>query len=345
MDPLWRFPYHISADIVHLSLPEPDLERPGRYINRLLDLTNVSRHWERLILSESQLWTTIVADRSIDDSLYKLALCCSLSAQRPLVVKFDMRLATVEIQNILMVLRQHRERIVTLNPIAEKYVLDEDLERYLRPLEEILGPLPALKWFELGATSYAGDVAQSEILTYAAMHPHLTELGGIDVSTVLLQTEWTQSMRRVSSYMDFLDLIPHLAKLKNAEEGFFYETYTYPVIFPDAMPPQLHWRKVELLEQIVGVSRFLLPALTTTLVDFKVTIDTEELLDLFHHLHPATQLRHLCMILIITDSVYNIPPNTTFNVLTQLNTFEIRISTSAWMCGDTRAHSSACCIP
>ena len=325
-DPLWRFPYHINADIVHLSLPDPDASPPGRYTDRLLDLTDVSQHWEHLLLSESQLWTMIVADGRLDEYLYKLALSCSLSAQRPLAVQLDVRLAPDELEDVLVALKEHRERIVTLDLVASKYVLNEDIDAILRPLKEILGSLPALKRLEFHSLGYIDNHAQSKSLAYAAIHPHLTTLNGLDITPTILQTKWAQTAQRVSSYMYFRDLIPYLQKLKYAEEVVFRKTYTYPVISPSAIPPSpLHWRKVELLENIVGVSRFLLPSLVDTLVDLTLGIETADLVDLFQNLQAAARLRRLCMILIVTESVYDITLDATFSSLPQLNTLQIRV--------------------
>lgn len=325
MDPLQHFPQHISADIVHLSLPHPHVGLPGLYIDRLLDLTTVSRHWEQFILSEPQLWTTLNADSRLEDSLSKIVLGCSLSAKRALTVRIDTKTTGRELENMLLALKQHRERIVNLDLIAGKYVLDGDLDACLRSLEEIVGSLPALKRLELGSTSSADEGAQSKILAYANIHPKLASIDGLDIKPTLLNTKWPLSMKRVVAYVHVCKVIPHLHQIRNAESATFHESHETSIPLPLETPPPVHWHNVELFDCIPGISRHLIPSFSAALVNFTVTIDSSELSDLFYHLHPAAQLRRLHIILAITDSVDNLTPDDTFAHLLQLTTLQIRV--------------------
>ncbi|KIM23466.1 hypothetical protein M408DRAFT_27813 [Serendipita vermifera MAFF 305830] len=165
-DPMNALPLELCADIIkEAALPRDDP------VDRLLDLTTVSRRWCNIITSLPTLWTTIVFDPTKDDYLAKAAVGLSLSGTCELSVTIAVPFELW--REVSPIILTESGRIVYLR--IDDPVLDvSDSEKILHDFEG----LPVLKNLCLPTEYHSGDFdSRSRDVDFEKM-PLLCEITG-----------------------------------------------------------------------------------------------------------------------------------------------------------------------
>lgn len=143
-DPMKVLPLELCADII-----EEAIRRYDR-VDRLLDLTSVSRRWCNILTSLPTLWTEIVFDSSKGDYLAKAAIGLSLSGTCELSVTIAVPFELW--QEISSIVLAESGRIASLQ--IESPPNYSDSEKILHDFEG----LPVLKTLELPPEHNSGNV-------------------------------------------------------------------------------------------------------------------------------------------------------------------------------------------
>ncbi|PVG01501.1 hypothetical protein CPB86DRAFT_870941 [Serendipita vermifera] len=195
VDPMDKLPNEIITYIM-LIISYKDAWYTSRFVDRLIELTMVSKKWRSFILSEPLLWNDISLGNRPD-------ICAITSKQlvlsKDLPLTLQIALPFKQWDSICSNIIQHRHRIETI-VFSGYYLYDQRLERDkdIQKILEDLGPLPGLR--QLGGpyrpSSEVYDVPW--IVNYCQS---LKEIINIPITA--------QDLRAVKKRLNFQELITH----------------------------------------------------------------------------------------------------------------------------------------
>ncbi|KIM20889.1 hypothetical protein M408DRAFT_29995 [Serendipita vermifera MAFF 305830] len=221
-------PLELCADIIkEAALPRDDP------VDRLLDLTTVSRRWCNIITSLPTLWTTILFDPTKDDYLAKAVVGLSLSGTCELSVTIAVPFELW--REVSPIILAERGRIVYLR--IDDPVLDvSDSEKILHDFNG----LPVLKTLCLPIEYNSGDFDSRPRNVNFEMMPLLGEITGprpepLDYSCSRFLKSRTLFLPAITQNMvDIWATLPNLIHLDLYENGILPD-YS-PKVFESSLP-------------------------------------------------------------------------------------------------------------
>jgi hypothetical protein len=242
VDPLKRLPIEIVRSIILDSCSSKIWWSPNRNMERVLELTMVSRTWRNFILSEPILWNIILLDHMHDRDAM-IALQLALSRDLPLTIKISLPLNQWGVVKSL--LSGHWDRIDTIVLDHLPRMSNKENSDFRRFLHDV-GSLPNLR--RLGETIMQSRIS-SHLQDILGLFPSLVEMPNVLFSIdelPILRQKLNRGTLSVSG--DFTTLFPIVETFNTLDTAHFWISEAQvlseefqKIHLPDLAPP-VSWR-------------------------------------------------------------------------------------------------------
>jgi hypothetical protein len=321
-DPLEALPTEIWQDIIRrCQNPAYWKDWKPRFVDLLLDLTNVSKNWQEAILSTPIFWTEVSIDIDMEDMAAKVVACITLSGDLPLdlILGFPIPLELGEIGEeeqsgekveIFQSLRKnsHRIRSLTFSRVHGDYV------SFRNRIEDDILPLGALVALE-NVTCHVSEF-QPNLDAVLEEAGNLRLLHRIDITLNTLTSDSAQTLQSIQTSRPYRTLLPYLYHLPFLDSVTFEpssqldDACEEEQISPVSSQEPLSWRRLSILQVDSENVSSILRRASSSLVELSVTISWEILSHFLVACSQMDRLRILTMVISQDTKIKFRPPFT-----------------------------------
>ncbi|KAG8758385.1 hypothetical protein FRC14_000154 [Serendipita sp. 396] len=226
-DPFKRLPPELFIAII-TQVTSPQYP----YIDRLLELTLVSRSWQTIIVSTPSLWTDLHLDsRDTPDMDIKLHLALHLSKHSALT----MHVSSLDVwKAVESLIQAHRARVTNMhiNPDHRYSVIapHRSISR-MYPLFDQIGYLPGLQFIRLGISYDFGvnDAFVDALIRFVNQNPHIERLSGAPLVHKFLDHPARKILTNIDTPLDLSSVLPYIDSMPAVQSASFQDKKLLPI--------------------------------------------------------------------------------------------------------------------
>ncbi|KAG8796621.1 hypothetical protein FRC16_009604 [Serendipita sp. 398] len=299
-DPFKRLPPELFITIITQVTPP---RYP--YIDRLLELTLVSRSWQTIILSTPSLWTDLHLDpRDTQDMAMKLHLALHLSKHSALTLHLSSPDVWKAVESLI---QAHRARVTNIHINPDYHYSFPAPHRSISrmcPLFDQIGYLPGLKFIRLGISYDYGlnDAFVDALIRFVNHNSHIERLSGAPLVHKFLDLPARKILTNIDTALDLSSVLPFIDSMPAVQTAYFQDKKLLPIKayhMKERLTPAVPTGLLKWTSFVSSGKLFqpLLPLISKTLVTLKLDICICDLRPLLKSLSNFAVLNEVTLIL------------------------------------------------